>query len=300
MATRAPEHPSSAAGNQPPSPTSNTRWIIAAIVAGAIVAGAVVVLVFTVFSSDDGDSASDYQQRVAQIMAPVIDANERLSNRLAALRGRRARGARAAVHATREATLAAQGGLAALTVPDDQQQASTNARGTLTREEAYLAAVDAALSNPASGSADQTQTLAANLTDALNAISPPGENWAASVTGAARLTTWAARIEHKRDRRHQQRQDDDDSDSSSSAAQAAAPPTGPVTGTDCGNGIVAGPNTTCPFARNVRDAYYDAPGSVTTVDVWSPVTQRTYTMTCAPAGTGISCAGGNSASVSFP
>ena len=300
MATRAPQHPTPAGGTPPPGPTSSTRWIVAGIVAVALIA-AVVVLFLTVFaSSDDDEGAADYQDRVERVMTPVIEANERLSNRLNGLRGMRAPAARSAVREARDATVAAQGGLSALTVPDDQRQAATNARGTLTREEEYLAAVAAALANPTSSNADATQTLAANLTDALNTISPPGENWASSVSGAARLTTWAGQVERKRDRQRDKRRDKQVSESSGSSNPAPAAPTSPVSGKSCGDGIVAGPNTTCPFARNVRDAYYDAPGVVTTVEVWSPVTGQTYTMSCAPAGSGISCAGGNDASASFP
>jgi hypothetical protein len=58
-----------------------------------------------------------------------------------------------------------------------------------------------------------------------------------------------------------------------------------------------GSNTTCEFAENVRAAYDShGPG---TVDVYSPVTERNYSMTCT-AGTPVECTGGNNASVYFP
>ena len=62
---------------------------------------------------------------------------------------------------------------------------------------------------------------------------------------------------------------------------------------------MAGPNTTFPFAINVHDAWLAAPGSTNTLQVYSPVTHLTYTMNCAPAGSGITCSGGNNASVSW-
>jgi hypothetical protein len=62
---------------------------------------------------------------------------------------------------------------------------------------------------------------------------------------------------------------------------------------DCGGGLTAGPNTSCPFAENVRDAYDGAP----TVTAYSPVTRKTYEMSC--SGASVSCTGGNDASVSF-
>ncbi len=65
----------------------------------------------------------------------------------------------------------------------------------------------------------------------------------------------------------------------------------------CGNEVSAGPNTTCPFALNVVDAYRGSTSNV--VDVYSPVTGKTYTMTCS-SGSPHVCTGGNNASVYFP
>jgi hypothetical protein len=50
--------------------------------------------------------------------------------------------------------------------------------------------------------------------------------------------------------------------------------------TDCGQGVFAGPNTSCPFALNVRQQYLAAQGDSVVIDVYSPVTQQTYTMNC--------------------
>ena len=70
----------------------------------------------------------------------------------------------------------------------------------------------------------------------------------------------------------------------------------PAAGTACGNGLTVGPNTTCPFAENVRAAYrVQGPG---TVMAYSPVTRRTYAMTCS-SGSPVVCTGGNAASVYF-
>jgi hypothetical protein len=69
-------------------------------------------------------------------------------------------------------------------------------------------------------------------------------------------------------------------------------------GGNCGDGIVAGPKTTCPFARNVRSTYY-ASGQDPVIEVWSPVTRRSYTMTCS-GGSPHRCTGGDDASVTFP
>jgi hypothetical protein len=72
-----------------------------------------------------------------------------------------------------------------------------------------------------------------------------------------------------------------------------------ATGTDCGNGVFAGPNTSCPFAQNVRRAWHDAGGTRDTLRVSSPVTNQTYTMTCDSFGETVTCSGGNNASLTF-
>jgi hypothetical protein len=77
-----------------------------------------------------------------------------------------------------------------------------------------------------------------------------------------------------------------------------APPS-PSGGRDCGGGLHTGPNTSCPFAQNVRDAYDAAPGTTASVRVFSPVTRQTYTMSCAAAGSGVTCSGANNASVTW-
>ena len=59
----------------------------------------------------------------------------------------------------------------------------------------------------------------------------------------------------------------------------------------------AGPNTSCPFARNVADAY-NGPGDDTEV-VYSPVTGQSYTMYYTESGDFVSATGGNDASVTF-
>jgi Glucodextranase, domain B len=67
--------------------------------------------------------------------------------------------------------------------------------------------------------------------------------------------------------------------------------------TACGNDLAVGPDTTCSFAENVRSAY-DGTGPGT-VMAYSPVTDRTYAMSCS-AGAAVVCTGANNASVYFP
>ncbi|MDQ3850636.1 MAG: hypothetical protein M3296_08510 [Actinomycetota bacterium] len=68
---------------------------------------------------------------------------------------------------------------------------------------------------------------------------------------------------------------------------------------DCGDGVFAGSKTSCPFAKNVRDAYFDVPGDSVEIDVHSPVTGKTYRMACVKTGGTVTCRGGNEAVVRF-
>jgi len=80
--------------------------------------------------------------------------------------------------------------------------------------------------------------------------------------------------------------------SSAPAAPRAASGT-----TQCGDGLSVGPNTTCAFARNVRSTY-ESSGGQSVIEVYSPVTKQTYTMSCSGSAPKV-CRGGNDASVFF-
>lgn len=83
------------------------------------------------------------------------------------------------------------------------------------------------------------------------------------------------------------------------SAGTTAPPSAPR-GTSCGGGLSVGPNTTCGFAQNVRDAYESsaARGGAATVSAASATTGLIYTMSCT-AGPSHVCSGGNNATVYF-
>jgi hypothetical protein len=79
-------------------------------------------------------------------------------------------------------------------------------------------------------------------------------------------------------------------------ATPAAPSPATAGPTTCGGGLSAGPNTSCPFAELVRASY---PGSSNSFEVYSPVTDEVYTMSCTTSSPH-TCTGGNNASVYFP
>jgi hypothetical protein len=78
-----------------------------------------------------------------------------------------------------------------------------------------------------------------------------------------------------------------------------APEYPPGATASCGGVVFVGPNTSCPFAENVANAYINAldSGNVT-VTATSPVTGDTYTMQCS-GDSPVSCSGGNNALVVF-
>jgi hypothetical protein len=86
--------------------------------------------------------------------------------------------------------------------------------------------------------------------------------------------------------------------SGSSGSQGGGSQGGSSGGThSCGSGVTAAASTTCSFALNVADTYRQSGGS-STIEVYSPVTKRTYTMNCTGSST-TTCTGGNNASVTF-
>jgi hypothetical protein len=91
--------------------------------------------------------------------------------------------------------------------------------------------------------------------------------------------------------------DDDGSDSGSTTTPAPSPPSSGQ-GDDCGGGVRAGPNTSCPFALNVADEYRSS-GGATRISVYSPTTGETYRMSCSEGSPNV-CTGGNNASVYIP
>jgi hypothetical protein len=101
------------------------------------------------------------------------------------------------------------------------------------------------------------------------------------------------------ERRLRQRERDSGRNSGTGESQQGPPATAaPSTGASCGNNVSVGPNTSCPFALNVRAAYEQS-GGASTIRAYSPVTGVTYTMSCT-GGSPHVCRGGNDASVYFP
>ena len=234
----------------------------------------------------------------------MIAANNKLSSALQSIDGSKASitSARNAGSQASSAVIAAQGAVNVLTVPSTEQTLSQQLQQALTQENGYLGAVNSALRSPAGGSVSQLRTLVTNAQSALVPIGVVAAGAGTSLAGTDNLISWASGAAAAAARAaHKHAGTNAGSGSSGGSSSSGGGSTGvPVqSGTNCGGGTIAGPNTSCPFAQNVRAAWGAAPGTTNTVQVYSPVTGLTYTMNCAPAGAGITCSGGNNASVSW-
>lgn len=125
----------------------------------------------------------------------------------------------------------------------------------------------------------------------------PGENVIDVVASAPDVAPTTASVSVSRksgddDRRPRPERDDDDESREPSTTAT------PVLSSEsnCGPGLTAGANTSCPFAENVRATYQQTGSGV--IDVYSPTTGRTYTMYCTSGNPHV-CTGGNGASVYF-
>jgi hypothetical protein len=290
-----------AAPGVPAAPgASRTRrkplMIIAGVAVLAVVAivAVVAVRVYSTSSTHAGPSADTvYRQKVAAAFGPLLGANQQLSQELRSVSGTNPRRPRDAVSAAQRAVATASGALDVLTVPAGSQAIAVSARQVLNREDAFLSAVSAVLADPTNPSRGELVTLQSNLQSALTAAGPTIAGTNPAISGASEVTAWAPRAA----RAHQRAQR---AASGSPAPGSASAPANPyVAGRDCGDGVYAGPSTSCAFAFNVRQAWQDAPGMTNSVTVYSPTTGAEYQMSCAPSGSAISCSGGNNASVTF-
>jgi hypothetical protein len=278
--------------------------LIAGVLVGlALIAGAIVAVV-VLAGSNGTDPDTAYKQKVASAFGPVLGANRQVSDSLTRLRGTSVKGshaanARLAVRRAQQATTLATGAISAVSAPASSDQLGRDSRQVLDHENAYLAAVAAVLAHPTSASTSQLPTLASNLTSAFSVAGPTVAGTQPTVSGADRLSSWARKIRRKHDAAVRRQRAHHTQSTSHPAAATTTRASAPASGTSCGGGVFAGPNTSCAFALNVRDAYNEAPGSSATVRVFSPVTDQTYTMSCAPSGSGITCSGANNASVTF-
>lgn len=252
---------------------------------------------------DAAAAIASYRSDIKDAYEPVRTANIALSRELSDLSGTNRTAAMNANEDALDATTAAIGAINALDAPKGAGDLEGDAKDILELERSYLEQVIRVLESPGSTAAAQVPSFAANLTRSIGGADSTVFGTSDQVGGVSDLTRWAPVAARKLKAAREKKQAEVDAQSQQAAANTGGGTTStgnPFTnGRDCGSGVYAGPNTSCEFAFNVRDAYWSQPGAVTTVRVYSPVTNNVYTMNCAPSGWGVTCTGGNNASVAF-
>lgn len=311
-ATPAAATPTPAAATSPGSAQrkglSPTMLLIAGLALVAIIVGGVLLA----RSSSQTKEEKAYKEKVAEAMGPVLGANEELSEEADDIKGDDASDAKSAVRKLKREITRADGAIRTLDPPESLEQLRRDAKNVLSREERYVAAVEEVLANPSSSKVDDLEDLEADLVDALDTAGSTVAGEDEVVFGMDNLEEWAGKLvkarakvaaakKAKAEAAKKKREEAQEAAQAQSGTVVPstrfAVPTGNVK--DCGTGVFAGANTTCAFADIVRSAYNFAPTTVATVDAYSPVTERTYSMYCRPSGDWILCTGGNNASVWF-
>ncbi len=302
-----PSAPRTSAPPAPPQPSSSGSKLpwIAGGVAGLVVLGVIAAILLS--SSGGTNSTSSYRQSLAGALGPLVSANSNLGSSLQSLSGSDDSAQKAALTQTQTALTTAQGAVGAISVPSSATQLSQQTQQALADENGYLQEVASLLGTPSQNAAAQIQPLATSATAALVPLNALVAGASGSISGVSTLVSWgqgqASAAQHSRTIAQQRelQQAARSASQPSSGGSGGGSSAGPLSSSQqCGGGVVAGPNTSCAFALNVQQAWQQAPGTTNTVDVYSPVTGQTYTMTCGPAGTEISCSGANNASVTFP
>ncbi len=302
------QNPPPPAQSSPPNQSGGNGRRVAFIVAAAalgLAAIAVAVIVLTTGKTSKSPArtpaaASGYTEKLGAALAPVVAANQSLSSALTAIDGSQPTlaAARNAANNAEQALTAARGAISELTAPASDSSLSQAAAQALTQDSGYLQAVSNTLSDPTGQESGQLQTLSTNTQAAFVALNGVASGASQSISGTGNLVSWDDSARGIANSLSSQTH-------TTTVTQTTSAPSGggggavPTSGTTaCGDGLIAGPNTSCPFAVNVQQAWDAAPGQTATVQAYSPVTNQTYTMSCAPDSSGgIACYGANNASV---
>jgi hypothetical protein len=277
---------------------------LAIVAAGALGLAAAVVAAIVLLTGQSS-TPDHYRTQLGRALSPLVGANRSLSRTLGSLDGSKS-SVSAAQRAAAQAQTAlggARGAVGVLAAPASERTLTQAAQQALTEESGYLQAVTSTLAAPTGSSTGQLQTLATGAQSALVAVNVVAPRAGSSLSGNDNLTSWAqgaarhARAEQVARQRAARRAAARRAatPAPTTTAVPASPPatSSPSSGTDCGDGLTAGPATSCPFAQNVRTAWEATPGETNTVSAWSPVTNQWYTMSCGPqdSGDGILCTG---------
>jgi hypothetical protein len=103
----------------------------------------------------------------------------------------------------------------------------------------------------------------------------------------------------RREKAHQQQKGREEAHVSPPVESSPVAPSSP-SGTDCGDGVIAGPETSCGFALNTRAEYETEIGAGSgTIEAFSEDNEQWYSMYCSE-GSEHECSGAISATVYWP
>lgn len=310
--TAAPGIPST--GSSSPS---RRVWVGAAGL--LILAVAALVAIVALNGSGSGSGAS-YRQKLGGTLAPVVAANQALTNRLDSLHGRDTSAVTSAVNQAQDAVLSARGAVQVLSAPTSSSQLSQQVQQALTTEGGYLQVVSATLSRPSAENIAQLQPLTTSLQSALVPLAGVAPGVSTSLGATNQLSSWAsgrvaaaARASAAASRASQQRAVQQAATKAASKAARQAPSnnagsSGPATAAipaygvqdlpvQCGFGVAGSAGVSCAFAENAFYEYWSAsagnPVFPETIYVWSAEGQAWYGLSCSTGDGVVDCTGTN-------
>jgi hypothetical protein len=284
-------------GGQPKKSHGRAGIIAAGVVGLVVIAVAVVVLINSHSGSSSASSADNaasvqsagttYRVQLTKVLAPVIGANQTVSNSLTAMNGSKqtTNTAKTRVAAALAALESARGGLKVLTVPAADTALSGQVQQALAADDGYLQAVSSTLATPAGSGIGQLQTLSTGAQSALVNLETVMPGASSSVNGTSNLVSWVqgATATHKAAAKQTQTVTSRAA-AAAPAAAAQAPASTPQGLSACDQNISVNSATTCPFADNVFAAYasvvQDSGPTSADVTASSPATGQTYTDNC--------------------
>lgn len=182
---------------QRPAKPSRARLALIAAAGTLLLAGLTVAAVIVLNGSSSKTTQNAvviYQGKVTTTLAPVVTANQTLTNALQAIDGSQTtlHNAQSVVTGAQSSVTAARGAVAILTVPPSQTTLNQQVQQALTQEAGYLQGVSATLTDPIGQSSSQVRTLAANTQTAFVPIASVAPGAVASIGGVDNFLAWVS------------------------------------------------------------------------------------------------------------
>src|SRR5450755_4731256 len=168
--------------------------VVGAVVALlAVIAAAVTVVLVTRSTTAKVNPVAVYQQKLSNVLAPVVAANQAISVSLQALDGSKTtiRATQTATANAQQALTAARGAVAIITVPPASTQLSQQAAQALTQENGYLQSVNTTLGDPTGNMVASVQPLASATSSAFVPLASVAPGGSASISRVDNLLKWA-------------------------------------------------------------------------------------------------------------